>query len=64
MCLVLCFEGDTASDLSSPGGPQSTKPVQVTEANNNSNNNGKYHMVVLYCTSLSNINPTIPSQYF
>ena len=49
--MVLYFEGNTAKDLSSPGGPQSTEPVQETEASGNGNkmnNNGGYHMIVLY----------------
>ena len=48
--MVLCFEGNPAEDLSSPGGLQSTKPVQETEAggyDNKMNNDGGYHMIVL-----------------
>jgi len=46
--MVLCFEGNTAKNLSSPGGPQSTKPVQETGNGNKMINEGRYHMVVLY----------------
>ncbi|XP_065899194.1 uncharacterized protein [Dysidea avara] len=54
--------GDTASDLSSPGGPQSTKPVQVTEANNNSNNNVRDIHLQQGASIKINCNSTQPMQ--